>query len=221
MFLNQEAVFSIILSLKVLAADLLLLIIAGNIISFYLAESNSIYAKIISFILDLPLALPPIVTGFLLLYFLSQNSSLGQILSKMHINLIFNFYSLVLAGFIASLPWYSKPLISAIKNYPVNVKEAAYISGKSKLNTFMFVILPGIKKTFLVSIILSITRIFSEIGISLMLGGNIPFKTNTISLEIFTSVFNGDLNTAFNLSIIMFIISLIFFIILKILEKER
>ncbi|WP_255327607.1 molybdenum ABC transporter permease [Lebetimonas sp. JH369] len=177
--------------------------------------------KFFLFYLTLPLALPPIVTGFLLLYFLSQNTVLGQTLLKLNINLVFNFYSLILAGFIASLPLYSKPVISAIKHYPMNIKEAAYISGKSRLNTFIFIILPGIKKTFLVSVILSVTRIFSEIGISLMLGGNIPFKTNTVSLEIFTSVFNGDLDTAFHLSIIMFIISLLFFITLKILEKEH
>jgi molybdate transport system permease protein len=221
MHLNQEAIYSIILTFKVLGVDLVLLLIIGSFISFYIAESHSFFAKIFSFIIDLPLALPPIVTGFFLLYFLSQNSFLGKFLYKLNINLIFNFYSLVFAGFIASLPWYSKPIISSIKTYPLNIKEAAYISGKSKLNTFIFIVLPGIKNTFLVSILLSITRIFSEIGISLMLGGSIPFKTNTISLEIFTSVFNGDLKTAFNLSIIMFIISLLFFIVLKILEKER
>lgn len=128
--MNQEAIFSIILSLKVLTVDLLILIIIGSIISFYLAESNSIYAKFISLILDLPLALSPIVTGFLLLYFLSENSYLGKILSKININLIFNFYSLVLAGFIASLPWYSNLVF---KTYNFSHKKLSYKCKRSCL----------------------------------------------------------------------------------------
>jgi molybdate transport system permease protein len=80
--------------------------------------------------------------------------------------------------------------------------------------------MPGMKKVFIVSFILSVSRIFGEVGISLMLGGNIPFKTNTISIEIFSEVFNGNIDTAMNLSLIMFAVSFVLFVFLKYIESN-
>jgi molybdate transport system permease protein len=98
--------------------------------------------------------------------------------------------------------------------------EASYVSGKGKLYTYFRIVLPNIKNTFFAAMLLSVSKVLGEVGISLMLGGNIPFKTNTISLEIFSAVFNADLKTAFNLSIIMFIVSIMFFLLLKFFERK-
>ena len=214
--LNSEAIFSIILTFKVALICILLFLSIGSLLIFFLyVKKNGLLKKIVNFLIEIPLSFPPIVIGFILLWLLSNDNWFGEILNKMHIHLVFNIYSLIIAGFIAGLPLYVKPIVSAIENFPKNIIEASLISGKSQMSTFFRVILPSIKKIILSSLLLSISRVLGEVGISLMLGGNIPFRTNTISLEIFTSVFNSDLHTAMILSLILFILSFVIFTLSK------
>jgi len=218
--MSEEAIFSIILTLKVLCVDVILLIVFGTVLVFYLIEENSYLKKTIYMLIDLPLLFPPIATGFLLLWLFRDSGFLGTLLSKINIHIVFSFWGLVTAGFVASLSLFVKPLIAAIREYPKNIIEASYLSGKSKFKTFIFIILPSIKRVFIVSFILSVSKIFGEVGISLMLGGNIPFKTNTVSIEIFSAVFNGDVDTAMTLSLIMFAVSFVLFVFLKFIESN-
>ncbi len=218
--MNQEAIFSIYLTIKIVIVDILLLLGFGTLLVYFLIEEKSIFKKIISILIDLPLIFPPIATGFLLLWLLRNNGYIGYFLNKLHIHLVFGFWGLVLAGFIAAASLYIKPLVSAIRQFPKSILEASYVSGKNRFTTFFLVLLPNMKRVFVASFVLSISRVFGEVGISLMIGGNIPFKTNTISIEIFSSVFNGDLNTAFRLSLLMFIVSIVLFTILKIFESN-
>ena len=219
--LNKEAIFSIILTFKVAFVCIFLFLSLGSLIVFFLyMKKDGISKKIVNFLVELPLSFPPIVIGFLLLWLFSNDNLFGEILNKMHIHLVFNIYSLIIAGFIAGLPLYVKPIVSAVENFPKNIIEASLISGKSEINTFFKVILPSIKKVVISSLLLSVSRVLGEVGISLMLGGNIPFQTNTISLEIFTSVFNSDLHTAMVLSLILFFISFVIFTLSKIIMKK-
>ncbi len=219
--LNNEAIFSIILTFKVVFICILLFLSIGSMIVFFLfIKKDGFIKKLVNFLVELPLSFPPIVIGFLLLWLLSNDNWFGRILNKMHIHLVFNIYSLIIAGFIAGVPLYVKPVISAVENFPKNIIEASLISGKSQMSTFFRVILPSIKKIILSSLLLSISRVLGEVGISLMLGGNIPFKTNTISLEIFTSVFNSDLHTAMILSFMLFFISFVIFTLSKLIMKK-
>jgi len=219
--LNKEAVFSIVLTFKVAFVCIFLFLSLGSLIVFFLyMKKDGISKKIVNFLVELPLSFPPIVIGFLLLWLFSNDNLFGEILNKIHIHLVFNIYSLIIAGFIAGLPLYVKPIVSAVENFPKNIIEASLISGKSEINTFFKVILPSIKKVVISSLLLSVSRVLGEVGISLMLGGNIPFQTNTISLEIFTSVFNSDLHTAMVLSLILFFISFVIFTLSKIIMKK-
>ena len=219
--LNKEAFFSIVLTFKVAGICILLFLSIGSLIVFFLhIKKEGILKKLVNFLIELPLAFPPIVIGFLLLWLFSNDNYFGEILNKVHIHLVFNIYSLIIAGFIAGLPLYVKPIISAVENFPKNIIEASLISGKSEINTFFKIIFPSIKKIVISSLLLGISRVLGEVGISLMLGGNIPFKTNTISLEIFTSVFNSDLHTAMILSFILFFISFAIFTLSKMIMKK-
>ena len=220
MILSPEAIFSIKLSVKIVLVNVLLYFTLGNLLVYYLREENTFLKKVVSFFIDLPLIFPPIVTGFILLWIFRKHGILGEFLNKLHINVIFSFTGLVIAGFIASVALYVKPILSAVRSFPKNVLEASYASGKSEIYTFVKIVLPNVKNTFFVALLLSVSKVLGEVGISLMLGGNIPFKTNTVSLEIFTAVFDSDLQTAFRLSVIMFIISIMLFVLLKLFESR-
>ncbi|MFV0481676.1 MAG: molybdate ABC transporter permease subunit, partial [Campylobacteraceae bacterium] len=159
--------------------------------------------------------------GFFLLLLLGRNSIIGQFLAQFNISFIFTFEGIVLAGFIAGLPLMVKPLQSAIELFPQEIKEASYVSGKSYTYTFLFVVLPIIKKSLMASLLIATARALGEVGVTLILGGNLIGKTDTISLAIYNAVFDGDYNLALILSGILTVTSFVFFISLHFLNKKR
>lgn len=152
---------------------------------------------------------------------MGRDGYIGGLLQKIDINLIFSFTGIVIAGFVAGLPLMVKPLQTAIEQFPKEIKEAAYISGKSELRTFLYIVLPTIKNSLAVALLIAMARALGEVGITLMLGGNIIGKTDTVSLAIYNAVFDGDYNLAMILSGILVVISLIFFVSLHLLQKKE
>lgn len=211
----------LILSAKTVGVNLILFLTIGVFLAFLLSKQGFKFKWLVNTIVTLPLIFPPIAIGFFLLLLLGRDGIIGSIFYKFDISFIFSFPSLVLAGFIAGLPLMVKPLQSAIEQFPKNMVEASYLSGKSKINTLLFIILPCIKKTLLACLLIACARALGEVGITLMLGGNIIGKTDTISLAIYNAVFDGDYNLALILSGILIVISLIFFIILNILQTKQ
>ncbi|AXH09627.1 molybdenum ABC transporter, permease protein [Malaciobacter halophilus] len=211
----------LILSAKTVGVNLILFLTIGVFLAFLLSKQGFKFKWLVNTIVTLPLIFPPIAIGFFLLLLLGRDGIIGSIFYKFDISFIFSFPSLVLAGFIAGLPLMVKPLQSAIEQFPKNMVEASYLSGKSKINTLLFIILPCIKKTLLACLLIACARALGEVGITLMLGGNIIGKTDTISLAIYNAVFDGDYNLALILSGILIVISLIFFIILNFLQTKQ
>lgn len=209
------------LSIKTVGINLLLFLTIGVFLAFLLSKEKFRFKWLINTIVTLPLIFPPIAIGFFLLLLLGRDGIIGSFFYKFDITFIFCFPSLVIAGFIAGLPLMVKPLQSAIEQFPKNIIEASYLSGKSKLITLLFIILPSIKKSLLACLLISCARALGEVGITLMIGGNIIGKTDTISLAIYNAVFDGDYNLALILSGILIVISLIFFIILNFLQTNQ
>ena len=209
------------LSIKILLICLFLFLIFGTLIAYYLANSKSKFIFVVDSLVTLPLIFPPVAIGFFLLMLLGKNGFLGSFFSDFNIYFIFEFKSLVIAGFIAGLPLYVKPVAASLELFPKNIIEASLISGKTKLETLIFIVLPSIKKSILSSIIIALGRCLGEVGISLMLGGNIIGKTDTLSLAIYNAVYDGEYEKAMKLSFILVFISLFLFMILYFLKKEK
>lgn len=138
----------LILSAKTVGVNLILFLTIGVFLAFLLSKQGFKFKWLVNTIVTLPLIFPPIAIGFFLLLLLGRDGIIGSIFYKFDISFIFSFPSLVLAGFIAGLPLMVKPLQSAIEQFPKNMVEASYLSGKSKINTLLFIILPCIKKLF-------------------------------------------------------------------------
>ncbi|AXX87005.1 molybdenum ABC transporter, permease protein [Malaciobacter marinus] len=220
--MDYSTIFNpLFLSAKTVGVNLVLFLTIGVFLAFLLSKENFRFKWLLNTIVTLPLIFPPIAIGFFLLLLLGRDGIIGGIFYKFDISFIFSFSSLVIAGFIAGLPLMVKPLQSAIEQFPKNIVEASYLSGKSKLRTFLFIILPSIKKSLLACLLIACARALGEVGITLMLGGNIIGKTDTISLAIYNAVFDGDYNLALILSGILIVISLIFFIILNFLQTKQ
>lgn len=209
-----------LLSLKTISVSAILFIIIGIPIAYLLAKKELKFKWLLNTLITLPLIFPPIAVGFFLLI-LGRNGIIGKIFYEFDISLIFSFSGIVIAAFIAGLPLMVKPIQASIELFPNEIKEASFISGKSEIKTFLYIVLPNIKNTLIVALLISTARALGEVGITLMLGGNIIGKTDTISLAIYNAVFDGDYNLAMILSGILVFISVLFFIALNIFEKRK
>jgi molybdate ABC transporter, permease protein len=206
------------LSIKVVLCQGALLIVFGLALAYYLAFGKAKFKAILEMIVTFPLIFPPIATGFLLLYLLGKNGIVGKALN---LEIIFSFKALVLAAFIASLPLFVKPVASALGSLSKSLSEAAYSLGKDKFQTAIFVLFPCVAKSVAAAFILAISRGLGEVGITLILGGNIIGKTDTISLAIYNAVYDGKSDEALVLSLVLVVLSFILFGIINLLDKSK
>jgi molybdate transport system permease protein len=203
------------LSLQIGILTVALHIVFGIGIAYYLSGKKTFLKSIIDIIVTIPIVFPPIAIGFFLLLLLGKNGLIGSFFSNYDIEIIFSFTGILIASFIAGLPLVVKPIQSALDEQSKLYREASYTLGKNELETLLFVIFPNIKKVILASLFLGFGRSLGEVGITLMLGGNIIGKTDTISLAIYNYSFGGEIEKAILLSMILGILSICIFLGLK------
>jgi molybdate transport system permease protein len=218
---TQQLLHPLLLSLKTVAICAFLFLSVGIPAAYYLSKENLRYKWLFESIVTLPLVFPPIAVGFFLLMLLGRDGLLGGLLQVIDVTVIFEFPALVIAGFIAGLPLMVKPLQSAIEHFPKPIVEASFISGKSEIRTLFSVILPTIKKSLVAALLIASARALGEVGITLMLGGNIIGHTDTISLALYNAVIDGEYRLAWELSAVLTLIALVVFFLLHRLQKNR
>ena len=207
----------LILSAKTLFCSFLLLITVGLWIAYFLAFSRSPLKKIVEILALFPLVFPPIATGFLLLYVLGKNGLIG---GALNLDVVFNFNSLVIAAFLVGLPLFVKPVSTSFETFPRSQIEAAQSLGKNKFEIFIFVILPSSFKILASALILALSRGLGEVGITLMLGGNIAGRTDTLGLAVYNAVYDGENSRALVLSAVLAATSLALFFAIGTLERR-
>ena len=139
------------------------------------------------------MVLPPTVTGYLLVILLGKNGVIGSKLLLLSGNgILFTWQAAPIAAFVVSLPLMVKTATSAIGAVDRSVEEASSILGRSELETALFITLPLAKKGILAGCVLSFARAVGEFGATLMVAGNIPGKTSTMSLSIYNAYQTGN-----------------------------
>ncbi len=221
--MDPQALFSIKLSLKVATLSSLLVFLFGLPVSYFLATRSFPLKNLIDALVTLPLVFPPTVTGYLLLLILGKNGVIGAFLYKLfHTGIVFTWYGAVVAASVAAFPIFVKSSKAAIEAVDRNLIKVSYTLGKGELQTFFRIVLPLAKKGIVAALILSFARALGEFGATLMLAGNIPFKTNTIPLEIYSAVSGGDFRKANILTAITAAISItIIYLINRLTQGEK
>jgi molybdate transport system permease protein len=209
---DQSTRGPLLLTAKVMVLAGTMHLVAGVLIGYYLTTRKTVLREAVDFLVTLPLVFPPIATGFALLMLLGREGPLGRLLG---LDLIFSFEGVVLAAFVAGLPLIVKPIQAALAGDMVRMAETAYVLGQSRWRTFILVLLPNIRRNVAAGMLLAMGRSLGEVGITLMLGGNVLGKTNTLSLEIYNAVFSGEFDRAFVLSCLIGVISIMMFVALK------
>jgi molybdate transport system permease protein len=203
------------LSLKVAGVVLLLFLVVGIGLGYALSRPFPLRG-LVDALVSLPLVFPPIAIGFFLLLLLGRHGLVGGPLhTATGWDLVFSFPGLVLAAFIAGLPLVVKPIQSAIEGSARELVEASYTLGKGRLATLVLVVIPAVRGSLIAGLTLGVGRSFGEVGITLMLGGNLIGSTETLSLAIYNSVLDGDFSCATRLSLLLGAVSLALFALLR------
>jgi molybdate transport system permease protein len=198
-----------ILSFKLALITTILLFIVSLPISYFISYSKTKFSSFCESILTLPLILPPTVLGFYLLIFLSN------------INLAFSFAGLVIASMVYSIPFMSSSLIQGFKSINQNMVYASYLAKKSKLTTFIQIVLPNMKNNIISGFVLTFAHTVGEFGVILMVGGSIPGESKVASIAIYELVEVMDYKMANIYSMILLVFSLSILLITNYLKNKN
>lgn len=189
------------LTLRLAGIVMLLLLVLGTPIAWWLAFTKSRAKPVIEALTALPLVLPPTVLGFYLLILFSPRSPVGGAwLSLTGSTLTFSFLGLVLGSVIYSLPFTVQPLQAAFEGVGRGPLEAAAMLRAGPFDRFRAVAAPMAARGFLTAAVLTFAHTLGEFGVVLMLGGNIPGQTKVISIAIYEKVETLDYAQAHVLS---------------------
>lgn len=148
-------------------------------------------------IFSLPMVLPPTVVGFFLLIIFGKNGLLGGLLLKMEISVLFTWQGAVIAAVVVSFPIMYRTARGALEQVDVNLIYAARTLGMSEAKIFFRIQLPAAWPGVAAATILAFARAMGEFGATIMLAGNIPGRTQTMSVAIYTAVQSGDRSLAY------------------------
>ncbi len=187
----------VILSIKVASISVLFVFFLG-IFSAYMMRSMDFPGKAaMEALFTLPLVLPPVVIGFLLLLLIGNQGPVGILLKKyFDIQLIFTQSAAVLAGTVVSFPLMYQSTKAAFEGIDKTLEDAARTLGATEWRVFWTVTIPLSWPGLVSGLVLSFARTLGEFGATIMIAGNIPGKTQTIPLAIYFATESNDLVTA-------------------------
>ena len=177
------------ISLKLASVTVIVLLILGTPLAWWLAFTRSRSRAVIEALVALPLVLPPTVLGFYLLILLGPAGPIGRFWVEITgTTLTFSFSGLVIASVIYSFPFAVQPLQTAFEGIGRSPLEAAATLGASPLDTFVRVASPLALRGYVSAIVLGFAHTLGEFGVVLMVGGNIPGVTKVVSIAIYEQV---------------------------------
>ncbi len=166
-----------------------LLFVLGLPLAYWLATTRFPGRGLIEALVTLPLVLPPTVVGFYLLVATAPDSPIGRILALIGIDrLAFTFPGIVLGSVLFNLPFAVRPFTAAFQSIDRRLIEAAWCLGVSRWRAFTGVMLPLAWPGILTGLVLTFAHSLGEFGVVLMVGGNIPGVTRTLSIAIYDEV---------------------------------
>jgi molybdate transport system permease protein len=190
---SPDSISALRLSLQVAVVATTLNALVGIPVAYLLARRRFWGRSLVDLVVTLPLILPPTVVGYYLIVLLGRRGVLGAPLYALTgWTVAFTWYAAVIAATVMALPLLVRTVRAAIESVDRDLERAAYTLGRSELQTVLEVTLPLARNGILAGLVLAFARALGEFGATLMLAGNIPGRTATVPLSIYTAVQTGE-----------------------------
>jgi molybdate transport system permease protein len=181
------------LSLRVAVIATLVSLLVGLAVAYTLARHQFRGREVLDAMITLPIVLPPTVLGYYLLVLLGRNSAFGRgFESVFGFPLVFTWQAAVVAAMFHSIPLLVKSARAALENVDRSLENAARTLGASEARVFLQVTLPLAKRSILAATVFAFARALGDFGVTIMIAGNIPGKTQTMAVAIYDAVQSGN-----------------------------
>ncbi len=195
------------LSIKVALASLVFVVILGVSFAYAMRKWEFSGKAAVEALFSLPLVMPPVVTGFLLLILIGKQGPIGRLLAEtFQTQIIFTPYAAVISGTVVAFPLMYQSTKAAFQSIDTKLEDAARTLGANEWRVFWTVTLPLAWHGLLSGVVLSFSRALGEFGATIMFAGNIQGKTQTMPLAIYTGL-QSDITASVALAVILLAIS--------------
>jgi len=212
----------VLLSLRVGLSALAVIFVLGTLAARAMTRRHFPGKDVVDGLLVLPLVLPPVVTGFLLLVLLGRNGPVGRLMEDAFgVRLLFTLHAAVLAAVVVAFPLMYQSAKAAFQAVDTRLEDAARTLGAGEARVFLTVTLPLAWPGLVAGTVLSFARSLGEFGATVMVAGNIPGETTTVPLAIFFLADAGDLRAAGVYALVISALSMVMVVALNVWTRRR
>ena len=216
---TPQALYSLRLTFIIAFIMVVLNVVTGTATAWVLVRYRFPCKNLMNALIDLPFAIPTVVTGIMLIALYGPNSVVGSFLGKRGIEIIFNKPGILLALLFVSFPFVVRAVQPVLHEMEIDMEEAARTLGASPVTIFVRIIIPTLLPAIMTGAALSFSRAIGEFGSIVIVAGNIPFKTQVSSVYIYGELESYNSQGALGLSIVLLLCAFITLVLLNILQK--
>lgn len=219
---DPDVTHALVLTIQIALIAVAINTVFGVLMSIMLVRYDFRGKRILSALLDLPLAISPVVVGLaLILVFNNQSGWFGTILSDLGINVIFSVPGMVLATCFISLPLVIRELVPVLEEIGVDQERAAQTLGASAWQTFWRITLPGIRWALVYGVVLTLARALGEFGAVKIVSGNVLGRTRTAALVVEEKYLNFDQSGAYATAFLLVLVSVACIVVVSFLRPSE
>lgn len=211
---SQAAMSALMLSAVTALVSTVVVVIFGTPLAYINARVKYPGRNIVDTLTDLPIVLPPTVAGLALLMAFGANGLIGQYFSVFGVKIAFTTAAVIIAQIFVSSPFYIRQARSSFEAVDVEYEYASRTLGAGVFSTFFRVTLPLAASSLLSGIIMTFARALGEFGATMMFAGNLPEKTQTMPLAIYSEL-QSDMAVSVALAIVLVVFSFAIILIVK------
>jgi molybdate transport system permease protein len=202
------------LSLATTSLSLALTLVLGTPLAYWLGRSEGRLARVAGTLVQLPIVIPPAVAGIALLLTFGRRGLLGSATAAAGIDIAFTTIAVVLAQVFVAAPFFLQSAAAAFAALDVDLLIVARTLGASRVRVFMRIVLPLARPGLAAGAAMAWARALGEFGATLMFAGNLPGKTQTLPLAVYTAL-ESDLRAAQALAVILVLVSFALLVVLR------
>ncbi|HDP95866.1 MAG TPA: sulfate ABC transporter permease subunit CysT [Candidatus Aminicenantes bacterium] len=218
---HPQALAALWLTLRMAMIMVLINVLTGTATAWVLVRHQVPFRGLINALVDIPFAIPTVVTGMMLVVLYGPRSVLGTLLARHGIEVVFSRPGIVLALLFVTFPFVVRAVQPVLMEMEGDMEEAASTLGAGRIRTFFRVVLPTLLPAILSGAALSFSRALGEFGSIIIVAGNIPMRTQVASVYIYGEIESGSPESAMGLSVVLLVISLLTLLVLNFLQQRN